>query len=65
MVFLPPYVVHESRAISAAKLKYHRVNYKELPDLLREDKLDINHAVKLDYLNDYLIKDKNKDQNLP
>jgi len=62
MTFLPPYVVHGSHSITSEKVKYHRVDYQELLELLYSDKLDIDRAVKLDYLNDYFIKDKNKDQ---
>ena len=62
MIFLPPYVVDDSHTITAEKLRYHKVDYRELLELLHMDKLDITRATKLDYLNDYLIKDEKKDQ---
>jgi glutathione-regulated potassium-efflux system ancillary protein KefG len=63
MTFLPPYVIRAIHPVYSDKVRYHRVDYNELLELLYNDKLDIQRAAKLDYLNDYFIKDKNRDKN--
>jgi len=62
MIFLPPYVIHGSHSITPEKVRYHKVDYWELLELLHNEELDIERAVKLDYLNDYLINDRNRDK---
>jgi glutathione-regulated potassium-efflux system ancillary protein KefG len=59
MVFLPPYVVHGTHSISKQEVMNHRKNIEQILTLLREEQIDINKTIPVDYLNDYLEKNKN------
>lgn len=54
MVFLPPYVVHGTHAITPAEIEAFRDDGQRLLAMIRDEEFDLAAAVQLQYLNDYL-----------
>lgn len=54
MIPLPPFVVHGTHAISTEEILDYKKDYYTLLKLFVSDKLDVEKAIRLDYLNDYL-----------
>jgi glutathione-regulated potassium-efflux system ancillary protein KefG len=54
MIYLPPFVVHGTHSITPDKVRYHKSNYEKLLVLLRDNRIDVDKARSLLYLNDYL-----------
>jgi len=54
MIYLPPFAVQGTHSIQTEQIEQYREKYHLLLELLRDDKIDIEKAKKLDYLNDYL-----------
>lgn len=54
MVFLPPYVVHGTHAITPAEIAAFRDDGQRLLAMIRDEEFDLAAAVQLQYLNDYL-----------
>lgn len=54
MVFLPPYVVHGTHAITPEEIEAYRENGQQLLAMIRDENFDLAAAGKLQYLNDYL-----------
>jgi len=53
MINLPPFVVHGTYAMEKDELQAHKNKYKNLLETIVSDQLDLERALKLDYLNDY------------
>ena len=54
MTPLPPFVVHGSHIVSEERIAKAKNEYHALLELLSNDKLDINKALKANYLNDLI-----------
>lgn len=54
MIYLPPFAVQGTHSINTEEIKEYREKYHLLLKSLRDDKIDIEKAKKLDYLNDFL-----------
>lgn len=61
MIFLPPYVVHGSFAVSEEDVKNHGQGYLQLLMDMRDEQIEPDTLTQLDYLNDY-IDNKPKDK---
>ena len=59
MIFLPPYVVSGTHSITPEEIQTHKKNVVTLLSLLRDEQLDIDKAIPMNYLNEYLEKNKN------
>jgi glutathione-regulated potassium-efflux system ancillary protein KefG len=54
MIFLPPFAVQGTHSIKPDEIENYKEKYHLLLKSLRDDKIDIEKAKQLDYLNDYL-----------
>ena len=54
MVFLPPYVVHGTHAITPEEIEAYRENGQRLLTMIRDGDFDLAAAMQLQYLNDYM-----------
>ncbi len=54
MVPLPPFVVHGTHALEPDEVLDYKNDYFNILKLVNANKLDVERAAKLDYLNDYL-----------
>ncbi len=59
MKFLPPYVVSGTHSITPEEIQTHKKNIATLLSMLRDEQLDIDKAIPMNYLNEYLEKNKN------
>ncbi len=53
MIYLAPYVVHGTHAISKADIKAHQATYWKVLTSLRDESLDLEQARQRSYLNDF------------
>ncbi len=53
MIFLPPFVLHGTHSIRLHEVELYKKDYIDLLERLRDDKIDIEQARSLDYLNNY------------
>lgn len=53
MISLPPFVVHGTHAIDKEELEQFRKDYFDLLDIIKNDQINIDKALTLEYLNDY------------
>ena len=58
MIPLPPFVVYGTHAMETDSLLDYRNNYFELLQELIDERIDIEEIRKLDYLNEYLIREE-------
>ena len=58
MIYLAPFVIPGSLIMEDTSLQEHKSSYKEILNLLAEDKVDIEIAKDLEYLNNYLQSGK-------
>jgi glutathione-regulated potassium-efflux system ancillary protein KefG len=54
MNFMPPYVVHGTHRITTENLVSYNQEYKKLIEYLRDEPIEIDKIVKLNYLNEYI-----------
>ena len=54
MVFLPPYVVHGTHAITPEEIEAYREKGQRLLTMIRDGDFDLAAAMQLQYLNDYM-----------
>lgn len=53
MIYLPPFAVHGTHAISQEDVLQYKQAYRELLTKFRDDRINISQAEKLTYLNEY------------
>jgi glutathione-regulated potassium-efflux system ancillary protein KefG len=58
MIYLPPFAVQGTYLLSAEALKYHVTMYHTLLERLAKDDYDVEALKKVEFLNDWLLKDK-------
>jgi glutathione-regulated potassium-efflux system ancillary protein KefG len=54
MIYLPPFAIQGTHSITPEQVEKHRGKYHLLLNSLRDDKVDIEKAREMEYLNDYL-----------
>ncbi|MCB0284289.1 MAG: NAD(P)H-dependent oxidoreductase [Calditrichaeota bacterium] len=62
MQYLPPFVVHGTHAIDPQQTQIYNSLYIEILEKIRDDKMDLQAAQELQYLNDYPLKKENDNE---
>lgn len=53
MIFIPPFVVHETHSLTKEQAKNHKNIYLKLLDALKNDQIELEKVKTMDYMNDY------------
>jgi len=56
MEYLPPFVIHGSHLMTADLLNKHIADYKQILIMIRDEKINLNELLKVEYMNDLILQ---------